>query len=357
IEGVGPRYCPSIEDKVVRFPHHERHTVFLEPEELDGESIYVNGLSTSLPRDVQEQVVRAVPGLERATFLRYGYAVEYDVVAPRQVSPWLECCDLPGLFLAGQLLGTSGYEEAAALGLLAGINATLALRGTEPFVLGREEAYLGVLVDDLCGRDHSEPYRMFTSRAEHRLLLGVDSARERLMGTGNRLGLVRDAAFHVEQSRWAGRRRAARRLEEEKLNPDAKTRGKVRELAAVDLNAPSSWARILRRHDVDQESLAASLPALEELSHEDRRIVIGRLRYDGYLARHEHERARLQRLRHIVIPRDLDPAQIPGLSHEVAEALTRERPRTIADAERLAGVTPAALAILARRVARGNEGR
>ena len=357
IEGVGPRYCPSIEDKVVRFPHHERHTVFLEPEELGGESIYVNGLSTSLPRDVQERVVRAVPGLERAAFLRYGYAVEYDVVAPRQVSPGLESRGLPGLYLAGQLLGTSGYEEAAALGLLAGINATLALRGEGPFVLGREEAYLGVLVDDLCGRDHSEPYRMFTSRAEHRLLLGVDSARERLMGTGNRLGLVRETAFHVEQARWAGRRQAARRLEEEKLNPDARTREAVRELAAVDLNAPSNWARILRRHDIDLESLATALPALARLSDEDRRIVIGRLRYDGYLARHERERARLQRLRHIAIPTDLDPASIPGLSREVAEVLARERPRTIADAERLAGVTPAALAILARRVARGDEGR
>lgn len=357
IEGVGPRYCPSIEDKVVRFPNHERHTIFLEPEELGGESIYVNGLSTSLPRDVQERVVRAVPGLERATFLRYGYAVEYDVVAPRQVSTRLECRDLPGLYLAGQLLGTSGYEEAAALGLLAGVNATRSVRGDAPFVLGREEAYLGVLVDDLCGRDHSEPYRMFTSRAEHRLLLGVDSARERLMGAGRGLGLVREAAFHVEQKRWISRRRATTRLQMEKLNPDAVTRERVRELAAVDLNAPSSWARILKRHDVDLESLAAALPALEELSSEDRRIVIGRLRYDGYLARHENERARLQRLRHIVIPQDLDLAQIPGLSREVTEVLMRERPRTIADAERLAGVTPAALAILARRVARGNERR
>jgi tRNA uridine 5-carboxymethylaminomethyl modification enzyme len=198
---------------------------------------------------------------------------------------------------------------------------------------------------------------MFTSRAEHRLLLGVDSARERLMGAGRRLGLVPDAAFHVEQKRWIRRRRATTRLEEEKLNPDAMTRERVRALAAVDLNAPSSWARVLKRHDVDLESLAASLPALDGLSSEDRRIVIGRLRYDGYLARQESERARLQRLRHISIPKDLDPAQIPGLSREVAEVLTRERPRTIADAERLAGVTPAALAILARRVARGSEER
>ncbi len=357
IEGVGPRYCPSIEDKVVRFPHHESHTVFLEPEELAGESIYVNGLSTSLPRDVQEKVVHAISGLENAVFLRYGYAVEYDVVAPRQVSRSLQCRDLPGLFFAGQLLGTSGYEEAAALGLLAGINTAQALRGAPELVLGREEAYLGVLVDDLCGRDHREPYRMFTSRAEHRLLLGVDTARERLMGIGHRLGLVGAAAFHVERARSRDRQRATRRLEEERLNPDAQTRARVRALADVDLSSPSSWARILRRHDVDVEGLAAMLPALDGLSAEDRRIVIGKLRYDGYLTRHKNERARLHRLRHLVIPGDLEPATIPGLSREVAEVLARERPRTIADAEHLAGITPAALAILARRVARGGGGR
>jgi tRNA uridine 5-carboxymethylaminomethyl modification enzyme len=188
IDGVGPRYCPSIEDKVVRFPHHEGHTVFLEPEGMNSDSIYVNGLSTSLPADVQEAVVHSVAGLENAVFLQYGYAVEYDVVAPRQVARNLECRNLPGLFVAGQLLGTSGYEEAAALGLLAGINAVRTLREGEPYVPGREDAYLGVLVDDVCGRDHREPYRMFTSRAETRLLLGVDTARERLMSDGHHWG-------------------------------------------------------------------------------------------------------------------------------------------------------------------------
>ena len=202
IAGIGPRYCPSIEDKVVRFPHHQQHTVFLEPEGLESRSIYVNGLSTSLPQDVQRAVVHKVPGLEQAEFLRYGYAVEYDVVAPLQVGVSLECSSIPGLFLAGQLLGTSGYEEAAGLGLLAGINAVAALRSEAPLIPAREDAYLGVLVDDVCGRDHREPYRMFTSRAEHRLLLGVDSARERLMERGRRLGLVREAAFHVERARW-----------------------------------------------------------------------------------------------------------------------------------------------------------
>jgi tRNA uridine 5-carboxymethylaminomethyl modification enzyme len=352
ISGVGPRYCPSIEHKVVRFPHHDRHTVFLEPEGLHSESIYVNGLSTSLPRDVQELVVRSVPGLERAVFLRYGYAVEYDVVAPQQITPALECRDLPGLYFAGQLLGTSGYEEAAALGLLAGINAVRRMQEQEPFLPGREDAYLGVMLDDLCGREHREPYRMFTSRAEHRLLLGVDSARERLMGAGHRLGLVPERAFHVEREQWRNRRWARRALETARVVPDATSRADVLRIAGVEITAQTSWAQILRRQDVDAEMVAAALPELVGLTAQDRRIVIGLLRYEGYLGRHKRERERLHRLRHVPIPADLEPTSIPGLSREVAEILIQERPRTLADAERLAGVTPAALAILAGRMAR-----
>jgi tRNA uridine 5-carboxymethylaminomethyl modification enzyme len=357
IEGIGPRYCPSIEDKVVRFPHHKSHTVFLEPEGLATESIYVNGLSTSLPADVQEEVVRSVPGLETAVFLRYGYAVEYDVVAPLQVGANLECLGVGGLYLAGQLLGTSGYEEAAALGLLAGINAVQDLRGDEPVIPAREEAYVGVMIDDVCGRDHREPYRMFTARAEHRLLLGVDSARERLMEHGYRLGLVREAAFHVERERWSRRRRARAALENDRINPDTETRTRVRDVAGVDISAPTTWAKILRRQDVNVDRVAAELEALEGLDGNDRRVVIGLLRYDGYLARQERERERVRRLRHIEIPADVDLASWPGVSREVGEALRREKPRTLADAERLPGMTPAALAILAGRLARGDTGQ
>jgi tRNA uridine 5-carboxymethylaminomethyl modification enzyme len=353
IAGIGPRYCPSIEDKVVRFPHHQQHTVFLEPEGVTSESIYVNGLSTSLPPDVQRAVVHRVPGLERAEFIRYGYAVEYDVVAPLQVRANLECSSIPRLFLAGQLLGTSGYEEAAGLGLLAGINAVANLRGETPFIPAREDSYLGVMVDDVCGRDHREPYRMFTSRAEHRLLLGVDSARERMMDHGRRLGLVREAAFHVEQTRWLRRRAAAAKLEETRLTPTAATREEVFEKAGVFLSAPTTWATILRRQDVDAERVAARLPVLSDLEAEDREVVIGRLRYDGYLARQERERERLHRLRHIEIPADFNATSLPGLSREITEALVRERPRTLADAERVPGMTPAALAVLAGRLSRG----
>ncbi len=356
IEGVGPRYCPSIEDKVVRFPHHRQHTVFLEPEGLATSSIYVNGLSTSLPQDVQEAVVRAVPGLERGRFLRYGYAVEYDVVAPGQMRRDLACRTLPGLALAGQVLGTSGYEEAAALGLVAGVNAVLGIRGEAPFVPGREMSYVGVMVDDLVTREHTEPYRMFTSRAEHRLLLGVDSARQRMMSDGVGLGLVPERAFHVEQSRWRARDHARRGLEEARLNPDRATRDAVREVAEIELSGPTTWARLLRRQDLDPDRVADRLDPLAALDRDDRRIVVGLLRYDGYLDRHWREIARIARLRHVRIPAELDAARIPGLSREVVEQLERHRPPTLADAERMPGMTPAALAILAGRIVRGERG-
>jgi len=351
IDGVGPRYCPSIEDKVVRFPHHREHTVFLEPEGADTESVYVNGLSTSLPADVQEAVVHAVPGLGGAEFLRYGYAVEYDVVAPGQVGRDLVCRELPGLALAGQVLGTSGYEEAAILGFLAGVNAVRSGRGEPPLVLGREAAYAGVLVDDLVTRDHVEPYRMFTSRAEHRLVLGVDSARERLMGHGVALGLVRRRVFHVERGRWEARERARRSAQSTRLNPDRATREKVRELTGIELTAPTTWAGVLRRQDVDPVRAATGLPELSGLNDEDRRIVVGTLRYEGYLERHRREVARVQRLRGVPIPPELDLSAIPGLSREVVEQLLRHRPTTLAEAEGLPGMTPAAVAILAGRLA------
>lgn len=352
IDGVGPRYCPSIEDKVVRFPHHREHTVFLEPEGRTSESIYVNGLSTSLPADVQEAVVHAVPGLERAEFLRHGYAVEYDMVAPKEVGRDLVCRDVPGLALAGQVLGTSGYEEAAVLGFLAGVNAVLSGRGEAPVIPGREEAYTGVLVDDLVTREHVEPYRMFTSRAEHRLLLGVDSARERLMGTGVRLGLVRERMFHVEQRRWEGRRDACATLEETRLNPDRETRALLQKTAGIDLRTPTTWAGVLRRQDVDLRSIFETLPVLTDLCEEDRGIVVGSLRYHGYVERHRREVERVRRLRDIELPVTFNPAGLPGLSREIIEQLQRHRPATIADAEGLPGMTPAAVAILAGLVAR-----
>lgn len=353
IEGTGPRYCPSIEDKVVRFPHHTSHTLFLEPEGLGSESIYVNGLSTSLPRDVQEQMVQLVPGLARARFLRYGYAVEYDVVAPGQVDGRLATRAVAGLFVAGQLLGTSGYEEAAALGFMAGVNAVRWLRGAEPFAIGRDEGYIGVLVDDVTGRDHREPYRMLTSRAEHRLVLGAGSARRRLMARGVHLGLVRERAFHVERERWERRADAAEALRSQRLTPDTATREWVRQLTGIELVAATTWARLLHREGVDAEAVAARLPALAGLGDGERAAVLAELRYDGYLGRQQRELARVRRLRTLRIPPELDPHTVPGLSREVVEQLTRHRPPTIADAERLPGMTPAAVALLVGRLAGG----
>lgn len=356
IDGVGPRYCPSIEDKVVRFPHHKEHTVFLEPETLNGASMYVNGLSTSLPADVQELVVRAVPGFENATFLRYGYAVEYDVVAPGEVGFDLQVTSVPGLYLAGQIMGTSGYEEAAALGFVAGVNAVASLRGIERLQLGRDQAYIGVLIDDLVNREHREPYRMFTSRAEHRLLMGVDSARERLMAVGVGLGLVPEAVFHVEQGRWQRRRRATEQLETGQVVPDRPTRKKLLEALGVEIRTPTTWAGIFRRQDVEPDKAAVLAPGLEELSAEEREIVIGRLKYSGYIERHARERSRVERLRDVSIPEDFSYRAVSGLSREVLEEMERLRPKTLAEAERLGGVTPAAMALIAGRLSAGDGG-
>ncbi len=355
IEGTGPRYCPSIEDKVVRFPHHEEHTLFIEPETLDGESMYINGLSTSLPADVQEAMLREIPGLEHARILRHGYAVEYDVLAPGQLRPTLEVKEIPGLWVAGQVVGSSGYEEAAAQGLVAGINAALRLRGEPPWVPAREEGYIGVLVDDLVQRDHTEPYRMFTSRAEHRLLLGVHSARERLMPTGYRLGLVPERVFHVEHSRWERRREALERLETERLAPAGELGERVEATLGVSLRRPCTWGDLVRRQDVDPGAVAREAPALAGLAGEDLEAVLYTARYAGYLARARREVERVKRLAHLEIPEDVLSSTLPRLSREVREQLERHRPRTLAEAERVPGVTPAALAVLAGVLGRGRR--
>jgi len=319
--------------------------------------MYLNGVSTSLPEDVQEAVVRAMDGFKRAVFLRYGYAVEYDMVRPGQIGHDLRVPGVGGLYLAGQVLGTSGYEEAAALGLVAGINAVRALRNEEPFRLGREEAYIGVLIDDLVQREHREPYRMFTSRAEHRLLLGVDSARERLMERGTALGLVPEKMFHVEHSRSRKLIRMIEELDGRTLNPSAEARAEVRKHLGVDFNEPTTVGGVLRRNDIDQEGIIGLLPELGKLDRWDRQVLLGRLRYRGYLARHERERRRVERLRHIPLPSDLDYRSIPGLSLEIIESLERIRPANLEEAERLGAMTPAALALIAGRLASGERSR
>jgi tRNA uridine 5-carboxymethylaminomethyl modification enzyme len=348
IDGTGPRYCPSIEDKVVRFPHHERHLIFLEPEGLDLARLYLSGLSTSLPPDVQERMVRSLPGLAKARILRYGYAVEYAFCDPRSLEPSLETRAVSGLFLAGQVNGTSGYEEAAGQGILAGINAALHARGDEPVVLSRDTSYIGVMVDDLVSRGVDEPYRMLTARAEYRLLLREDNADERLMPLGRRLGLVPDAswAWHLEREHLASRLETALRSRRVSSRDAVHVRA-LESLHGVSAREGTPLADLLHQPGPRLDELLplvgedpAGLPALVK------ERVATRIRYDGYIRRETRRAGRLLALDAVRIPADLSYDRLPGLSLEVAEKLDRVRPRTLGQASRIPGVTPAAVSLL-----------
>ncbi|MDQ7007473.1 MAG: tRNA uridine-5-carboxymethylaminomethyl(34) synthesis enzyme MnmG [Acidobacteriota bacterium] len=336
IRSQGPRYCPSFEDKVVRFSDREHHLLHLEPMGLGHPWIYVNGMSTSLPEEVQEQVVHSVPGLEEAKIARYGYAVEYDYVPPTQLSASLEVRSLPGLFLAGQICGTTGYEEAAALGLVAGANAVLAARGAEPWHPSRLQSYLGVMVDDLTVRGVLEPYRMFTSRAEMRLSLAPDTADRRLGDLGHRLGLVSASGQQRMTTRWTRIRQAL-----ETLDPDASSK-----------NTPGHR---IRRGEDPVTVLEQEAPHLAEWPRADRHSLVALMRYRGYLEIERREAKRLERLEKVRIPGDFAFQQVPGLSHEVRQRLEEVRPARLGQAARIPGVTPAALALLASALGRPEE--
>ena len=329
IDATGVRYCPSIEDKVVRFAERERHQVILEPDGLDTEEIYANGISTSLPLDAQERLVHTIPGLERAEIMRPGYAIEYDFVHPTQLASTLECRDVPGLWLAGQVNGTTGYEEAAALGLWAGVNAACAVRGHAPFLPDRSECYMAVLVDDLVTRGTLEPYRMFTSRAEYRLLLREDNADLRLVGHGRRLGLVDEARAQAVEARSTAREAALARLARER------DRG-------------VSLLQRLRRPETTYADIVGDDPEPIGDARLVRDVEIA-ARYDGYVRRMLDEVARFKAQESRLIPDALDYASVPGLSTEMRERLGAVRPRSLGQASRIAGVTPAALSILAVR--------
>ena len=333
IKATGPRYCPSIEDKVVRFAEKERHQVFVEPEGLKHPWLYMNGISTSLPPDVQDAVVRSLKGFENAKISRYGYAVEYDFVNPEQLEPTLQVRGADGLFLAGQINGTSGYEEAAAQGLLAGINALQRVRGGAPVVLRRDEAYAGVMIDDLVTLGTEEPYRMFTSRAEHRLLLGCDSVYERLSPLAARLGILDDERKRRVDARIERMRRARETAHATVLKPEHKT-----------------VARLLQRPDFDVERIEA----FHDLTDEERDGVVNELRYAGYIERQQREAERTHHDEELQIPPTMT-YKLPGLSREMTEKLSFIRPVSIGQASRIPGVTPAAIAILRMHVRRGGR--
>ena len=344
IEGIGPRYCPSVETKIARFPDKERHQLFLEPEGLHTNEIYVQGMSTSLPSDVQEAFLTTIPGLAHARIMRPGYAIEYDCLDPLQLTAALAVKDVAGLYAAGQANGTSGYEEAAAQGLIAGINAARAVVGEEPLILRRYEAYIGVLIDDLVTKGTEEPYRMMTSRAEYRLILRQDNADLRLTPRGRAVGLVTDARWARFTAKRTAIEHALKCLREIKLSPAAETEALLRGAGFLPLRVPMTLFDLLRREG-SYEALAAlfDLPALADDVREEVEITV---RYDGYIRKQQEQIDRMERLESRRIPSCTDYAAIKGLRIEAAEKLAAVCPRSIGQASRISGVSPADLSVL-----------